>query len=71
MPNWGQSKGMDSQTKQEEPKKRRKEDEPDGAFGAAVQYLKNSFLPTSERLKADDDYERDQKRKKDAADKNK
>jgi len=71
MPNWGQAKGMNTQTKQEEPKKRRKEDEPDGAVSTAVQYLKNSFLPTTERIKADDKYEADQKRKKEAAEKNK
>lgn len=64
MADWGQTKGMNTQTKAEEPKKRRKEEEPDGPVSAALQYLKNGFLPTTERLKADDAYERDQKRKK-------
>lgn len=64
MDRWGNSKGMNTQTKAEEPKKRRKEDEPDGPVSAALQYLKNGFLPTTERIKADENYEREQKRKK-------
>lgn len=64
MPNWGQAKGMNAQTKDDKPKQRRKEDEPDGPVSAAVQYLKNGFLPTAERIKADEEYERDQERKR-------
>lgn len=68
---WAKSKGMNTQAKAEEPKKRRKEDEPDGPASAAVQYLKNSFLPVSERIQADEKYTREQKRKKEEAEKNK
>lgn len=66
MPNWGQAKrNIDSQTEAEKPeKKRRKEDEPDGPASQAVQYLKMGFMPTAERLKAEEAYEREQERKR-------
>lgn len=64
MDRWGNTKGMNEKAKADETKKRRKEDEPDGAASATLQYLKNGFLPTDERLKADEKYERDQERKK-------
>jgi hypothetical protein len=64
MPNWGQPKGMNTKTKDEGAKKRRKEDEPDGMVGSAVKYLKMSVLPTNERIKAEDAYEREQEEKK-------
>lgn len=65
MPNWGQAKGIDSKAEAEKPeKKRRKEDEPDGPASQAVQYLKMGFMPTMERLKAEEAYEREQERKR-------
>lgn len=65
MPQYGQPKGMNTQSKGDnETPKRRKEDEPDGSISAAVKYLKMGFLPYPERAKAEEAYERDQEEKK-------
>ncbi len=64
-------KELQSKAEAEEAEKRREANKPDGVFGKSVQYLKNGFLPTAERLAADHAYQREQRRKKEEYEKKK